>query len=881
MDNNNPSNEDLIEQIEELLKIENNLKGSTSVQQSEENFHRKVSFQKIAGHQFSEQTGKLVVKALQKSEEKFKTLFAELPDAVYLTNLDDINTGNILDVNPSAERQSGYSRDELLKMNVISDLPVDKIDSSISAQREKDLHAGIAIRFTEKKARKDGSQYWTEVMITKIHSGNEKLALSVNRDITEQKQAEEKVHHLNLILRSVRDINQLITKEKNRDLLLQQACKILARDEGYYDVWLALFDEYNTLDYITQSGNDKKFQVLRHDLAKGVFCHCSKNALNQAGLLLINDPEIDCGDCPALGMCKGKGGISIRLEYNQKVYGIISASIETEYLYDEEILELFKEVTDDIAFAIYRLELETAHKQVNEFIKESEFNLRSLFNAMTDVVMEIDYDGFYLTIAPTSPDLLYKPAAEMLGKTINDVFPQEEADDFLRLIRKSLQENRILKTEYPLQINNKIIWFEGRVTPKTKNTVLYTARDITDRKQAETALKENNIELLKAKEKAEESDRLKSAFLANMSHEIRTPMNGILGFTQLLKEPKQSNDEQLQYINIIEKSGMRLLNTINDIMDISKVEAGQIEISVSDVNINEQTDYLYSFFKPEATKQGLQIICKNALADRDATIRTDRDKLIAILTNVIKNAIKYTNTGSIEFGYSRKDNNLEFFVKDTGIGIPKEKQQMIFDRFVQADFSLSNRYEGSGLGLSISKAYVEMLGGNIWLKSEEMKDGNPGKTEFYFTIPYKAEISNIPSSTNKNKQSITSQNRQIRNLKILIAEDEDSVFTFLRIILRNISKEILHAKTGIEAVRLCQENQDLDLILMDVRMPEMGGYEATRKIREFNKNVTIIAQTAFALTGESEKAISAGCDDYISKPIDKNDLFMMIGKHLK
>jgi CheY-like chemotaxis protein len=314
-------------------------------------------------------------------------------------------------------------------------------------------------------------------------------------------------------------------------------------------------------------------------------------------------------------------------------------------------------------------------------------------------------------------------------------------------------------------------------------------------------------------------------------------------------------------------------------MDISKVEAGQIEISVSDVNINEQTEYLHAFFKPEAEKKGLQIICRNSLPEKEAVIKTDRDKIMAILTNVIKNAIKYTNEGSVEFGYVKNKNNFEFFVKDTGIGIPAHKHQIIFDRFVQADFNLSSRYEGSGLGLSISKAYVELLGGNIWLTSEEGKEGRQGKTAFYFTIPYNGEA--VKTKTKKGPSSNTNKNRQIMNLKILIAEDEESAYEFLSIILKNIGREIPHAKTGTEAVRFSKENKDIDLILMDVRMPEMGGYEATRKIREFNKDVKIIAQTAFALTGESAKAIEAGCDDYISKPINKDDLFMMIGKHLK
>jgi signal transduction histidine kinase/PAS domain-containing protein len=248
----------------------------------------------------------------------------------------------------------------------------------------------------------------------------------------------------------------------------------------------------------------------------------------------------------------------------------------------------------------------------------------------------------------------------------------------------------------------------------------------------------NQKELIAAKEKAEESDRLKSSFLANMSHEIRTPMNGIIGFAELLKEPDLRGETQLEYIRIIEKSGARMLSIINDLIDISKIESDQTEISISTCYINEQIEFLYTFFKPEVETKGLTFSFRNSLPPKESAIKTDCEKLIAILTNLVKNAIKYCDSGSIEFGYnfktSKKVSELEFFVKDTGIGIAKDRQVAIFERFVQADISDARAYQGAGLGLSITKAYVEMLGGRIWVESE------PGKgSVFYFTIPYNAE----------------------------------------------------------------------------------------------------------------------------------------------
>ena len=384
--------------------------------------------------------------------------------------------------------------------------------------------------------------------------------------------------------------------------------------------------------------------------------------------------------------------------------------------------------------------------------------------------------------------------------------------------------------------------------------------------------KQVESELIKAKEKAEESDRLKSAFLANMSHEIRTPMNGILGFTELLKEPHLTGEEQQQYISIIEKSGDRMLNTINDIISISKIESGQMDVSISETNINEQIEYIYSFFKPEVEQKGIHLSLKNTLPAQQAIIKTDTEKVYAILTNLVKNAVKFTSTGSIEIGYEKKAKYLEFFVKDTGIGIPVDRRYAIFDRFVQAQVGNRRAFQGAGLGLSISKAYVEMLGGRIWVESEEGKG-----SIFYFTIPCNTELE--AKSITKAAVPAEENNTQIKDLKILIAEDDEKSEMLVSITVKKFGREILKARTGTEAVEACRNNPDIDLVLMDIEMPVMDGYEATRQIRQFNQAVIIIAQTAFALAGDREKATAAGCDDYIAKPFNKNSLISLLKKY--
>jgi CheY-like chemotaxis protein len=337
-------------------------------------------------------------------------------------------------------------------------------------------------------------------------------------------------------------------------------------------------------------------------------------------------------------------------------------------------------------------------------------------------------------------------------------------------------------------------------------------------------------------------------------------MNGILGFAELLKTPELSGAEQMEYIRIIKKSGERMLNIINDIVDISKIEAGQVKLFVSETRLNEQTEFLYSFFKPEVDRKGIRLTLHNGLPDKEAILNTDREKLYAVLTNLIKNAIKFTSRGSIDFGYVKKGMLLEYYVKDTGFGIPPDRLQAIFERFIQADIADSRAFQGAGLGLSISKAYVEMLGGEIWVESIEDKG-----SAFYFTIPY------IPDSEQKILMTAdinNEQDKQMKKLKILIVEDDETSEMLISIAVKALSKEILKVGSAAEAIKTSLANPDIDLILMDVKMPDMDGYEATRQIRRFNKDVYIIAQTAFGLVEEREKALDAGCNDYISKPLD-------------
>ena len=502
---------------------------------------------------------------------------------------------------------------------------------------------------------------------------------------------------------------------------------------------------------------------------------------------------------------------------------------------------------------------------------EEELHLKSLvLDQIKDRVTLTDMQGNIIYVNHAQVDMLEYSREELLSAKI-DIFGDDPVHNIRQqdILEMTLQNGAWRGEIINYTKQGKACFLDCRTQVITNSdgksiALCGIATDISTQKLLEK-------ELIVAKEKAEESDRLKSAFLANMSHEIRTPMNGILGFAGLLKEPGITGKEQQEYLNIIEKSGKRMLSIIHDIVDISKIESGQMEIHISTSNINEQVEFIYNFFLPEVEQKGMKISYKNSLPYKEAMINTDREKIYAILTNLVKNAIKYTHAGSIEFGYNEKEEFLEFFVKDTGIGIAGNRHQAIFERFVQADISGKNAYEGAGLGLSIAKAYVEMLGGKIWVESKEGKG-----TEFFFTIPYHMQDHMNIMKDPSQKPAVDST---LKKLTILIAEDDETSELLITALFKKISKNIFRAVTGIEAVRICRENPEIDLVLMDIRMPEMNGYEATRKIRQFNIDIIIFAQTAHGLSGDREIALEAGCNDYVSKPINRDTLMALLEKY--
>jgi len=415
-----------------------------------------------------------------------------------------------------------------------------------------------------------------------------------------------------------------------------------------------------------------------------------------------------------------------------------------------------------------------------------------------------------------------------------------------------------------LIIANKELLFQNDEKEKRASELIVANKELA----YQFALKEKRaIELLNA----EESDRLKSAFLANMSHEIRTPMNGILGFSELLKRKNITKEKRGEYLELIDHEGRRLLNIINDIVDISKIDSKLVTIEISTCNLNSLFDEIYLKYSVSRKTPKIEFKVVKGLEDKDSVINTDSNRLVQILSNLIENALKFTKEGIIELGYSIRSNEIIFYVKDSGLGIKIEDQEHIFGRFNQSK-QHNTHDSGSGLGLSISKGLAELLGGDVWVESEI----NQGSI-FYVSIPYKKECFEPVEELEKNYNSEIIKN----DFKILIAEDEFIIFLFLRECLSDFNCTIIHASNGEKAINKFKQDPTIDLILMDLNMPHVNGYDALKAIRKINKEVPIIAQTGLAMSGDKEKILQAGFNDYISKPISIEILINIINKHVQ
>ncbi len=555
------------------------------------------------------------------------------------------------------------------------------------------------------------------------------------------------------------------------------------------------------------------------------------------------------------------------------VSGSIGEETAIELLKQGAVDYVLKDRPERLPFAVKRAldeaKEKAAHQKATKDLQESEHRFKQVSEDAREWIWEVDKNGLYTYVSPVVQSLLGYSSDEIVGqKYFYDFFIPEKKEEL-----KNAAFELFSRQESFRHFENPNAHKDGHVLILTTsgspvfddkgNFKGYRGVD-----EDNTERKRMLEELVFAKEKAEASDKLKTAFINNISHEIRTPLNSILGFGQLLAESELTPNQRMEYFNIVQKSSNRLMNTVSDYMDMARIVSGAMEVHKKEFllkplfnEIIEDTAHLCA-----EKRIGFEAVIPQEF--HDITIFSDSDYIRKILNILVDNALKFTNKGSIRCGYTIKSGYLEFFVQDSGVGIAPDKLEIIFDIFSQEDASTTRGYEGSGLGLTIAQGLAKLLGGTIKVTSEKDKG-----SVFTITVPYNTTILPEMPGTTKTISS-TDSDKQL----VLIAEDDESNYLYMKVLLKMIGRNYLHARNGAEAVEMCKQNKSISIVLMDIKMPIMNGLEATQLIHEFRPELPIIATTAYAETGDEHRFLAAGCNGYLPKPINKTSLLALLNK---
>jgi len=746
--------------------------------------------------------------ALRISQNKFQAIFVNNSAAIAIIEPDT----TISMVNDAYCKMSGYTEEEVVGMSWTKQIYPDDLERLKEYNRQRLSNAdGIPSNYEFRFYRRNGQLRHALIYVSLIES-TRKIIAAFN-DITESKKAEEEM------------------KESESRLNRAELASRSGNWELHLDTQMMIASEGATLIYGVNKTILQYSDIKEHALPE------YRKMLDDAMKKLVEN------DVP------------YNVEFRIK-------ATDTGEVKDIHSIARFDK-KKNVLFGI--IQDITAKKAVENKVNLLAHSLESV----SECVSITDHDDIIIYINESFCNTYGYNEDELIGKHIGMLRPTELPQEQV----KNILINTLKTGGWKGEIMNKRK--DGSVFPILLSTSI--VRDEQDMPIAMigvaidmTEMNKNRYELIIAKEKAEESDRLKSVFLANLSHEIRTPMNGIVGFANLLKDSSLTNEKRENFIQVINSSSTQLLAIISDIVEISKIETRQVKVIKNRADIHHIIDNVFNNLSILAQKkEHVKLTSKKEIPAKVYFINTDEVKLQQVLSNLVENSIKFTDAGQVNFGYYiNKTNEIEFYVRDTGIGIGKENFSLIFDRFRKIENKDLQFKGGSGLGLAISKSYVELLGGRIWLESELGKG-----TTFYFTIP-----NETVEVLHTNPEKPVETTIDLSEVVLLIAEDDPANFYFINELLSKTSVKILHAWDGQEALEIFRSNNSIDLILMDIKMPKMNGNEATLEIRKVNKQIPIIAHTGYLLEEDKQRAKKMGFDDYLCKPVNEEELLTAIGR---
>ncbi|WP_462280605.1 response regulator [Salinivirga cyanobacteriivorans] len=632
-------------------------------------------------------------------------------------------------------------------------------------------------------------------------------------------------------------------------------------EKTLYDYQLIVEGMVDTLPHIiVAQDEDKKIRLV-----------------NKAFLQLIGQPKdevlnkkIDTNSLPdknLISLLEHEGDDQSALNYHMKLVDT-NSRMRT---FDLTKRKIKKATSKEIISILVGIDI-TEREQQGEALRQEKALLTSLINSIPDLIFYKDRTLKYMGANNAFKAFNnFKSEKEFVGKTDYNIFDEKRAKEYKRTDQEILNtKERIELSSWETDEKGKKILYDTLKVPIIDHNgeltgIVGISRDITQQADIQR-------QLHRAKSKAEESDKLKTIFLTNLSHEIRTPLNSIIGFSDLLTDPDLTDDQREEFTELISKSGASLLTLVDDIIDLSKIEANQIQINKDRFNINQMLVDLH-----EAIEENRDAAHKHAVSleyyipgNEDQALYFEHDdfRIRQVLSNLIKNALKYTNKGEVKFGYRLTEDEIVFFVKDTGLGISEQDKAHIFEHYNSG--KSIEQFGGSGLGLSISKKLVEILGGKIDFTTDELKG-----SEFFFSFPLdKHDTSHDTARTE------LAETYDWSDIQILVAEDEQNNFMFIKEALKNTGAKIIWAEDGQKAVEEAQRNPKIDLVLMDIKMPKLNGYEATKQIKKIRSDLPIIAQTAYAMSDEKDLSLQAGCDEYLTKPIRPKKLLKKINQLL-